>query len=121
MRPVDEKPLPVLEFDWRKMRELAENIYHAQKAGWPPVLTYDYEKDATLRKVTKAWKRQTALEHRGPVWVGHVPAAQNNLQGSMIAAFLRQHGAYDGKTNSQNGGGKREFKFRVRVINRPVF
>lgn len=31
---------PVLEIDWYRNKELADNIWHAQMAGFPTVLTY---------------------------------------------------------------------------------
>ena len=34
-------PYPILEIDWIKYKELAENIWHAQMAGHPRVLTYN--------------------------------------------------------------------------------
>jgi hypothetical protein len=33
--------LPVMIYDYKEMPETTENIWHAQKAGWPIVLTYD--------------------------------------------------------------------------------
>lgn len=142
--------IPTLEFDWRDegIRLVADNIYHAQKAGWPEVLHYSKQKDTIARK-----KRYSAMrvdledvfgvpemeelasdiekhgallvptirdfpsrdeypfactrEHRGKVWVGHVPPEQNSRQGVMIREFVRKCGGVDG------------FEFRVRVIGRP--
>lgn len=121
--------LPELVFDWEQEREISENIYHAQKAGWPNVLTYDFVADQTIRKQQRMWRRDAAMntpgeevpnllsrdeypfactkEHRGTVWVGHVPAIQNSRQGGKVSAFLKAHGATDG------------FKFLVRVVNVP--
>jgi hypothetical protein len=121
--------LPELVFDWARDREIAQNIWHAQKAGWPEILTYDYQRDVALRNQQRGWKRGVAMntpgeevpqilsrdeypfactkEHRGAVWVGHVPAVQNSRQGGQVSAFLPHYGAQDG------------FRFRVRVINVP--
>lgn len=123
--------LPKLVFDWTDpaIREIAENIWHAQQAGWPRILTYDADRDAVLRRQGRTRKRRIALatageevprilsrdeypfactrEHAGPVWVGHVPAAQNSLQGGLVSAFLGRHAATDG------------FRFEVAVVNRP--
>ena len=33
--------LPVMIYDYREMPETTLNIWHAQKAGWPIILTYD--------------------------------------------------------------------------------
>jgi hypothetical protein len=51
---------PVLVFDWNdeRIQQIAKNIYHAQKAGWPAVLTYDVNKDAAARR----HKRRSAME-----------------------------------------------------------
>lgn len=122
---------PILDFDWSDegIRQVAENIWQAQMAGWPKVLTYDLQADAVLRRQGRSLKRRGALEtpgeevprllsrdeypfactreHAGSVWVGHVPPAQNSRQGGMLAEFLRRHAATDG------------FRFEVRVVNRP--
>lgn len=33
--------LPVMTYDYTELPQTSENIWHAQKAGWPVVLTYD--------------------------------------------------------------------------------
>lgn len=54
----DHPKLPVLEFDWmdERIRSIADNIFHAQSAGWPAVLTYDRIADDIARK-----KRRSAM------------------------------------------------------------
>jgi len=124
-------PAAKLVFDWLDpaIREIADNIWHAQQAGWPRILTYDADRDVVLRRQGRTRKRRIALatpgeevprilsrdeypfactrEHAGPVWVGHVPSAQNSLQGGLVSGFLARHGAVDG------------FQFEVLVVNRP--
>jgi hypothetical protein len=122
--------LAELVFDWNQEKEIAENIYHAQNAGWPSTLTYDFKNDETTRKQQRAWRRDAAMntlgeevpqllsrdeypfactkEHHGTVWVGHVPPVQNSRQGGKVSAFLKAHGATDG------------FRFSVKVINVPL-
>lgn len=122
--------LPVLVFDALRMREIAINIWHAQKAGWPSTLTFVLEKDKIIRRQERAFNRRSALnqvptllsrdeypfactmEHAGSAWIGHVPPEQNSKQGGIIAEFFRKHGALAGYVNSTDG-----FKFRVKVIN----
>ena len=33
--------LPVMKYDYTQLPQTSENIWHAQKAGWPVILTYD--------------------------------------------------------------------------------
>lgn len=33
--------LPVMTYDYTELPQTSENIWHAQKAGWPVILTYD--------------------------------------------------------------------------------
>lgn len=33
--------LPIMLYDYRELPETSENIWHAQMAGWPRILTYD--------------------------------------------------------------------------------
>jgi deoxyribonuclease NucA/NucB len=118
---------PELKIDWRRYPKLADNIWHAQMAGWPKVLTYNGP-DLTLRRA----QRNAAMhfEHAGAryeiphilsrdeypfactregggVWVGHIPPAQNSAQGGMIATFLLANRIVAGS------------KFAVTVINHP--
>jgi hypothetical protein len=117
--------LPVMVYDWLdpKIREVAENIWHAQMAGWPRVLTYLYrakrEKRAVrgenMRLVPAIQSRDeypfaSTLENGGNVWIGHAPVAQQNAQGTLIHQFYHRHGAYKKGTT---------FRFEVRVINHP--
>lgn len=129
MKRGNKSGLPELAFDWTQEQEIAENIYHAQKAGWPDTLKYDFQSDQAIRKEQRAWRRDAAMntpgeevpqllsrdeypfactkEHHGTVRVGHVPPAQNSRQGGKVSAFLKAHQPTDG------------FRFAVRVINVP--
>ena len=122
---------PELIIDWRIYPRLADNIWHAQMAGHPKVLTYNGP-DLTIRRAQR--KAAMHYDHQGStfeiphilsrdeypfactkeggaVWVGHIPAAQNSAQGGLIAAFLQRHhiGASRGEQS----------KFAVKVINHP--
>ena len=122
---------PVLQIDWRIYPELADNIWHAQMAGWPKLLTY-CGPDLALKKSNR--KSAMRYEHGGEwyhiprilsrdeypfactleggdSWVGHIPPEQNSAQGGLIAAFLRRHGIV--------GGRGEESKFLVEVVNHP--
>lgn len=119
--------LPVLEFDWadKAVHAIAENIWHAQKAGWPNILTYDYVSDRAAKSRKRYWAMDAekvlriasrdeypftcTMEHNGSVWVGHVPPAQNTEQGRRIHQFLGRHGAYTTRDHP--------FRFEVRVTN----
>lgn len=103
---------PELEIDWKQYPLLADNIWHAQMAGAPMVLTYNgpdvkvrrtvrrqamhYEHDGLRYEIPHILSRDEypfacSLEGGGSSWVGHIPAAENSAQGGLIAAFLRRH------------------------------
>jgi hypothetical protein len=122
---------PELIIDWRDYRSLADNIWQAQMAGWPQVLTYNGP-DLTIRRA----QRRAAMHYQhdqriyeiphilsrdeypfactvegGAGWVGHIPGVENSAQGGLIAAFLRRHNIVAGRGELS--------KFRVKVINHP--
>ena len=117
--------LPVMVYDWEdpNTREIADNIWHAQMAGWPRVLTYIFrprpEKRAlrreSLREVPGIESRDeypfaSTLENQGSVWIGHASVAQQNAQRDLMNRFYREHKAYTGRSR---------LRFEVRVINHP--
>lgn len=126
MAATNNADLPVMVYDWndKAIREIAENIWHAQHAGWPEVLTYvprpgtekRFIRRESLRGIPRIQSRDeypfaSTLENEGSVWIGHAPAEQQNAQGTLIHRFYSRHGAYEKGT---------AFKFRVRVVNYPV-
>ncbi|WP_207540989.1 NucA/NucB deoxyribonuclease domain-containing protein [Sabulicella rubraurantiaca] len=126
----------MFEVDGRADRTLAENIWHAQQAGWPDVLTYDPEKDQNRRKQVmscpeghvpaingKRLHRDEypffcTKENTYSAWIGHLVAEESLSQGGQLKAFLRANGVYNGYTNFEDSKGK-HFKFVVRVKNWP--
>ena len=60
--------LPVMVYDWldESIREIAENIWHAQKGGRPDVLTYLYRSDKEKRLLSNlewvAWRVKCGLQ-----------------------------------------------------------
>ena len=131
--------IPVLIFDWKKLPRIADNIWNAQMAGWERVLTYrgplpqlasrgirgqtmSYEVDGNgFRIPTTAGEDRDEYPFTCTVegaaqrgdrkpWVGHVPRHENQVQGGMISAFIREH-------NITAAGPNR--RFEVRVINHP--
>jgi hypothetical protein len=127
---------PVLDIDWKRNRELADNIWHAQMACCPRVLTYcgpalgvQNRKDAMhfdlsgiRQEILHILSRDEypfacTLEGGGASWVGHIPPAQNSSQGGLIAGFIRAYGIQPcTPKNAKNANGS---KFIVRVINHP--
>jgi hypothetical protein len=131
---------PVLEFDWKALPHIADNIWQAQMAGWERVLTYrgplPNPESRGIRGQTMAYDvgnqgytipkfaelnardeypfactvEGAATDGRRKPWVGHVPPYENFVQGGMIAAFIKKHGI------SATG---RNRKFGVRVVNHP--
>lgn len=125
-------PFPTLVIDYVAYRSLADNIWQAQMAGHPKVLTYSGP-DVLLRRVTRGAAMHFAhggetmeiprilsrdeypfactLEGGKASWVGHIPGRENSAQGGLIAGFLRKHGIVAGQ-------GLRS-KFAVGVVNHP--
>jgi hypothetical protein len=123
---------PVLEIDYEAYKELADNVWQAQRAGWPQVLTYNgpdmrqvhaaqrravmrYEEAGFVHHIPRILSRDeypfACTAEGGKGWVGHIPPEQNSAQGGLLAAFLRRN---------QIAGGRGELsKFRVRVVNHP--
>ena len=122
---------PQLIMDWRTHPHLAENILHAQRAGWPRVLTYNgpdlvlrraqryaamhYQHGGVTHEIPRVLSRDeypfACTVEGGSGWVGHIPGRENSAQGGLIAAFLRRHQIVAGE-------GERS-KFEVKVINHP--
>lgn len=133
----DEGQLPVMVYDWKTMPLTSENIWHAQMAGWPRILTYDYIADSALKKRLMSHKRYHSLtaagvvnlrgqwrdeypfastvENGGSVFVGHAPADEQIRQGIMIRQFYADHEAL---LHSVRAG--TPFFFEVKVINYPA-
>lgn len=122
----DKEELPVMEYDWRNesIRQIAENIWHAQMAGWPRVLTYVYRSKSekhliraeSLRNIPRIQSRDeypfaSTLENEGSVWIGHASVSQQNAQRDLVNRFYQRNKAYVKGTT---------LKFRVSVINYPV-
>ena len=124
-------PYPVLEIDWQRYARLADNIWHAQMAGWPHVLTYNgpdlvlrraqrhaalhYNYDGKVGEIPRILSRDeypfACTVEGGRAWVGHIPGPENSAQGGLIAAFLKRHQIMPGHGDAS--------KFEVMVVNHP--
>ena len=121
---------PVLEFDYKKYPELADNIWNAQMAGHPKVLTYcgpllkkanrkeamHYTVDSLRYEIPHILTRDEypfacTLEGGPSAWVGHIAKTQNDSQGALIKNFITKNGIVPAP-------GAR-CKFEVRVVNHP--
>lgn len=131
--------IPVFIIDWKKLPHIADNIWNAQMAGWERVLTYrgplprsesrairghtmSYELNATGYRIPTGIGEDrdeypfvctvegTDRNGNRKPWVGRVPRSENQVQGGMIRAFIRQHNITAAGPNS---------RFEVRVINHP--
>ena len=117
---------PIFEINYNKYPGLAENIWHAQMAGHPRVLTYGsnkkinrkgamhYEVEYLRYEIPQFESRDEypfACTAEGGVssWVGHIKPGENSAQGGLIAAFLWKH-----QILPNNG---EQSKFEVRVTN----
>jgi hypothetical protein len=129
--------LPVMKYDWKLMPRTCENIWHAQLAGWPRILTYDYVADTTLKRRLMSHKRYHSLdaagviawpghwrdeypfastvENGGSVFVGHAPIAEQIAQGVLIRKFYTEEMAAIHSAKTGNS-----FFFEVKVLNIPA-
>ncbi len=131
---------PILEFDWNDLPAIADNIWQAQMAGWPRILTYrgplpspmsrgirsqtmTYEVGSQGYRIPKfptanardeypfaCTVEGASLSGSQKPWVGHVPPNENFIQGGMLSAFIQKHGITAAGPNRH---------FEVRVINHP--
>lgn len=118
---------PVLIIDALNYPNLAENIWQAQKAGHPKILTdgsnkkvnrkgaMHYELDFLRYEIPHIESRDEYpfacfLEGGPSAWVGHIPPGENSAQGGLLTSFLRNYGILPNQ-------GERS-KFEVKVINR---
>lgn len=79
--------LPVMIYDYREMPETTLNIWHAQMAGWPTILTYDARavlemgvlESSSARKKRIARKRHDNLEDvdAGPMGRFRLPTSSS--------------------------------------------
>jgi hypothetical protein len=110
--------------DERDFKLLVDNVWHAQMAGAPKILTYNGPQHsrptraAAMRvsvggeEIPRILSRDEypfacTSEGGSASWVGHVPGHQNSVQGGKIAAFLRQYNVSPGQ------------RFIVQVLNHP--
>ena len=123
---------PKFQIDYQSYAQLADNVWQAQMAGHPRVLTYsgpdlairaDTRRDAmhflhggSRYEIPRVLSRDEypfacTLEGGGSSWVGHIPGRENSAQGGLIAAFLVRHNIVAGRGEAS--------KFEVEVINHP--
>jgi hypothetical protein len=127
---------PVLIIDWDRNKELADNIWNAQMACCPQVLTYcgpalgkenrkdamHFELEGIRQEIMHLLSRDEypfacTLEGGGASWVGHIPAAQNSSQGGLIASFIKRNGILP--SQSKDAKDAEKSKFKVEVVNHP--
>jgi hypothetical protein len=123
---------PVLEFNHHSHPQLADNIWNAQMAGHPKVLTYNgprielrratrraamhYEAGGSIYEIPHVLSRDEypfacTVEGGRASWVGHIPGRENSAQGGLIAAFIVKHSLF--------GRSGEAARFIVRVLNHP--
>jgi hypothetical protein len=127
---------PVLIIDWKRNRELADNIWHAQMACCPRILTYcgpalgksnrkdamHFELDGIRQEILRILSRDEypfacTLEGGRASWVGHIPPEQNSSQGGLIAGFIRSNDIQPCMSLHAKDAAKS--RFEVRVVNHP--
>jgi hypothetical protein len=91
--------LPELSISASKYPDLAENIFHAQAAGHPQILTFGgnaaANRAAALEGVPNIlslsrdeYPFASSMEGGAGAWVGHIPPSQQNAQGALIRNFI---------------------------------
>jgi hypothetical protein len=133
---VPQMAYPILEIHWERNKKMADNVWHAQMACCPIVLTYSgpalgkqnrkdamhFELDGLRQEILHILSRDEypfacTLEGGGASWVGHIPARENSSQGGLIASFIRARGIVP--VNSKDAWNVEQAKFEVRVIGHP--
>ena len=110
--------LPVMVFDFKKMPDIADNIWHAQQAGHPSVLSHGGVSTSNRYAAQKGsmnlkglqrdeYPFAKSLEGGSSAWIGHVPAKQNQQQGNLMQQFFKQNEIRFGD------------QYRVKIINHP--
>jgi hypothetical protein len=95
-----EETLPQLEISASKYPDLSENIFNAQQAGHPSVLTAGGDvaanRAAALEGVPNIsglsrdeYPFASSMEGGEGAWVGHIPVSQQNAQGALIKNFMK--------------------------------
>lgn len=56
--------LPVMRYDYRDMPQTTANIWHAQKAGWPVILTYDARAALENGRLESSEARRKRIGHK---------------------------------------------------------
>ncbi len=139
-------PYPVLEFDWKLLPNIADNIWQAQMAGWERVLTYrgplPTEDSREIRKQTMMYE-VGGQTYQIPTFPKGTPNAAVNSRdeypfactvegASMSGSRQPWVGSVPPRENSIQGGMIAAFikknnitatgdnrRFEVRVINHP--
>ncbi|MEI8376839.1 MAG: NucA/NucB deoxyribonuclease domain-containing protein, partial [Planctomycetota bacterium] len=104
---VSSAQLPTLEISASRYPGLAENIYHAQMAGHPQVLTYGgnqaLNRAAALQDVPRIvglsrdeYPFASTMEGGKGSWVGHIAPSQQNAQGGILKNFYEQNNIQPG-------------------------
>lgn len=126
---INDGSLPTLIIDDKQIPKIAEGIWHAQMAGWERILTYDFVQNTQERKSQRRTKRNQigkdgfqrcgltadeypfacTKENICSAYLTNAPSKEQSIQGGLLGAFLRSHGAYT-KTNGY-------FYFEVKVVN----
>ena len=120
---------PVMNVDWLIYQDLADNIWQAQMAGHPKLLTYKGRSSSTRRA---AMRYEVGLtKGRVPIirpeefdrdeypfactdeggrasWIGHITISRNRAAGRLMSSFFLQNNILA------------RSKFYVRVLNHPM-
>ncbi|MCI0527498.1 MAG: NucA/NucB deoxyribonuclease domain-containing protein, partial [Nitrospira sp.] len=110
--------LPELTIDYNRYPDLAENIWHAQQAGHPNVLTHGgndvANRAAAMQGIPKVpglsrdeYPFASSMEGGSGAWIGHIPRKQQDAQGALITNLIKKFGILPGQ------------QYGVRVINFP--
>jgi RHS repeat-associated protein len=112
--------LPELIIDYIRYPQMADNIWHAQMAGRPAILTHAAGGEArrklirklSLKGIPRILSRDeypfaSSVEAGAGSWIGHISEAEQHAQGGLLSNFLQRFGIRPGD------------RYVVRVINHP--
>jgi len=97
--------LPMFEVSWTRYPDLAENMWNAQMAGQPEVLTYrpdliDINRaESGIRDLPRfpglspdEYPFACTAEGGCGAWIGHIPLEQQWAQGGLLSRFIQDYG-----------------------------
>lgn len=110
LKAIPEEEIPTFMVNAKKFPQAAENIFHAQQAGHPEILTYGGKGLNTINRALSLngeykfakflsldeYPFAMSMEGGASAWIGHIPLDQNRAVGGLLGNFVLKHGLTEG-------------------------